>query len=264
MDDHQAATWSEDTSQRYRALAAAAVPRRHEQLATLLALLPLARDTSARVVELAAGEGLLSEAILRAWPAVQVLVMDGSAAMRAACRERLAPYVGRAHVADFDLLHTDWHGQIDGAQAVLCSLSLHHLDADGKRSLFRAAHERLAPGGALLIADLVAPQDESVRHLFADQWDEATRTQSQVQASDDSLFELFQREEWNHYRTPDPVDKPSGLFEQLGWLAEAGFQQVDCWWMVAGHAIYGGYKAGSAVNGLGYAAACDIAAQVMP
>jgi hypothetical protein len=29
----------------------------------------------------------------------------------------------------------------------------------------------------------------------------------------------------------------------LTWLSEAGFAVVDCFWLQAGHAIYGGYKA---------------------
>lgn len=35
---------------------------------------------------------------------------------------------------------------------------------------------------------------------------------------------------------------PSRLLDQLKWLEEAGFQQVDVYWMQAGHAIYGGEK----------------------
>ena len=29
---------------------------------------------------------------------------------------------------------------------------------------------------------------------------------------------------------------------QLRWLEEAGFSSVDCFWMRAGHAVYGGYR----------------------
>ncbi len=46
------------------------------------------------------------------------------------------------------------------------------------------------------------------------------------------------------YDYPDPIDKPSRLFEQLIWLEQAGFLDVDVHWMKAGHAIFGGRKAG--------------------
>ena len=42
---------------------------------------------------------------------------------------------------------------------------------------------------------------------------------------------------------------PSPLFDQLAWLSEAGFEPVDCFWLLAGHAVYGGYKNGAKSNG---------------
>jgi hypothetical protein len=32
------------------------------------------------------------------------------------------------------------------------------------------------------------------------------------------------------------------LYEQLNWLSEAGFASVDCYWLRAGHAVYGGCR----------------------
>jgi hypothetical protein len=47
---------------------------------------------------------------------------------------------------------------------------------------------------------------------------------------------------WNYYTHPHPIDKPSSLFDQLQWLSVAGFNIVDCFWMQAGHAVFGGFK----------------------
>ena len=44
------------------------------------------------------------------------------------------------------------------------------------------------------------------------------------------------------------------LFHQLVWLRHAGFKVVDCWWVFAGHAVFGGYKeATPAPAGVSYA-----------
>ena len=51
-------------------------PAREEQVATLLSLLPFGRAEVFRVVELASGEGMLSHAILEAFPAATVLALD--------------------------------------------------------------------------------------------------------------------------------------------------------------------------------------------
>lgn len=38
------------------------------------------------------------------------------------------------------------------------------------------------------------------------------------------------------------MDQPSRLIDQLLRLRGAGFAEVDCFWLEAGHAIYGGFK----------------------
>lgn len=53
--------------------------------------------------------------------------------------------------------------------------------------------------------------------------------------------------DYGPYMVPDreyPMDKPSPLFDQLQWLAAAGFQQVDTYWSKADHALFGGIKGG--------------------
>jgi tRNA (cmo5U34)-methyltransferase len=126
--------------------------------------------------------------------------------------------------------------------AIVTSLCVHHLDGDGKRRLFRDLHLALVEGGALLIADLVAPASAPAQRLLAASWDARARTQSLAATGSDAGFRRFQETEWNLYRHPDPVDIPSPLFDQLQWLAEAGYAGVDAFWMDAGHAIYGGYR----------------------
>ncbi len=80
--------------------------------------------------------------------------------------------------------------------------------------------------------------------MFADDWDRLAAEQASARTDGAELRRLFDAERWNYYRYPDPADRPSPLFDQLLWLREVGFSAVDCFWMNAGHAIYGGYKPG--------------------
>ncbi len=54
----------------------------------------------------------------------------------------------------------------------------------------------------------------------------------------------FEDGQWNTFRYPDPddIDHPSGLFEQLLWLQQAGLVAVDVHWMRAGQAIFSAWK----------------------
>jgi tRNA (cmo5U34)-methyltransferase len=233
--------WSEADSRIYRELAAIAVPRRDEQIAALLTLAPFATDEPFQIVELGCGEGRLGMALLSLFPQARYLGLDGSDSMRREAGERLRRFGERVRVEAFDLASAEWLERTRGADLVVSSLVVHHLTSDGKRSLFRALQERLPKRGALLLADLVEPLRAEARTLFAGGWEQAVGEAAGGRADGEELRRRFTAEQWNYYRYPDPVDRPSGLFEQLLWLREAGFAVVDCFWMQAGHAVYGGY-----------------------
>lgn len=261
-------TWSEQSSETYRKLAAVVVPRRAEQMAALLTLMPFGRDEAFHAVELASGEGRLAYAILQAFPKATLLALDLSESMRAETARRLAPFGARARVGAFNMAAHDWYGQLDGANAVLSSLCIHHLDAAGKQALFAAVGERLTPGGAFLIADLIQHTRPQAGELFAATYDAVVKEQ----AGDSGLYEQFVSAQWNYYRYPDEHDQPSPLFDQLTWLSKAGFQGVDCFWMQAGHAVFGGYKPAAAQaalqaatneGGVGYDEALRIAREAL-
>ena len=148
-------------------------------------------------------------------------------------------------MAAFDLADRDWRTFAEPPHAIVSSLAIHHLDGGGKRALFRDLAAALAPGGVLVIADIVRPPDARGLAVAAQQWDEDVRARAQALDGDLRAFAEFQRLGWNYFRDPDgdPIDKPSSLAEQLAWLAEAGFVGVDCHWLLAGHAIFSGRKA---------------------
>lgn len=252
-------TWSESESNIYRQLAAIAVPRRAEQIAALLTLIPFAVDAPFRAVELASGQGYLTHAILNAFPAATVLALDVEGSMRVETQQRSAAYAERLQVAPFDMAQVDWYERVDDADVVVSSLCVHHLDGAQKQAMFRALTGRMSGRGALLIADLVLPKRAQSRELFAATWDQSVR----AAAGDDATFQHFLTTQWNIFRYPDDFDKPSPLFDQLAWLSEAGLHDVDCFWHDAGHAIYGGYGAAAGQQGIAYKAALRVAQDVL-
>lgn len=224
------------------------VPDREEQIATLLALLP---GHPRHVVELCCGEGLLARAVLDRFPECTVHAYDRSPAMIATATAGATAATGHADRFEgrlFDLADRSWREfpfLVDGIDAILSSLAIHHLDGEGKRELFRDMARALAPGGVLLIADLVRPRTPAGVALARNAWDEAVRKRSLELAADLRPYEMFRKDGWNYYADPDgdPIDQPSSLIDQLRWLEEAGLGGVDVFWMKAGHAIFGGTKA---------------------
>lgn len=244
--------WGEADSETYRAIAPLAVPARSEQLAVLACLIPFAANDEFGFVEIGAGAGALSATLLECFPRASGLALNGSASMRSAAALRLARFGGRARVEHFELTSTEWLSALDGCECVLSSLVLHHLDDSQKRALYGEVCARVSEGGALLIADLVHPQRAEGRELFAATWDAEARAAALALDGGDRRFEQFVNAEWNLFRHPDPVDKPSVLVDQLRWLSDAGMPVVDCFWLRAGHAIYGGYMPRAKPGGLSF------------
>jgi tRNA (cmo5U34)-methyltransferase len=252
--------WSEDDSDVYRRLAPVAVPSRVRQIATIATLLPFGTADTFRIVEIGCGEGVLGHTLAELFPHARITELDGSATMREATAKRLEPHGDRVVVESMDLAGDDWRVHLDGADVVVSSLVIHHLDGPGKKRLFEDIARRTSQRAALVVADLVEPTGPQALELFAGSWDESARAQAN-EGGRSELFDLFRNTEWNIYRVPDPMDQPSRLVDQLQWLAGAGFALVDCFWLEAGHAIYGGYKEGAGTGHIDYRSALRAASE---
>ncbi|HEX6484686.1 MAG TPA: class I SAM-dependent methyltransferase [Ktedonobacteraceae bacterium] len=239
--------WNEGDSVAFLDHSEVFVPGRAEQIASLLHLIPAQVDEVFKVVELAAGGGVLARAMLEKFPSCQYVALDGSTVMRQHLSEALASFSDRLEVRPFELAEQEWSNALPSPlRCVVSSLAVHHLSDEGKRQLFRNMFARLEPGGALLLADIVRPATPRIAELYARQYDEIVQLQSLAAFGDLRGFKQFQELKWNYfiydYTDPDSYDQPSLLSDQLLWLREAGFSAVDCYWMQAGHAVYGGYK----------------------
>lgn len=235
--------WSESDSRHFIERGRIHIPNRDEIGETILELLPAEPDEPFLAVELGVGAGWLCEAILRRFPSSRVLGLDGSPEMLRETASRLAPYAGRFELRRFRLEDEDWRAALGpDVRCFVSSLVVHHLSGEGKRQLYRDLFAHLEDGGAVLIADLVAPRGERERRFMARSWDAEVRRQSLAFTGSLEAFDEFARDHSNWFDYPDPMDMPSTLPDHLAWLADAGFTATDVFWSRAGHALYGGYK----------------------
>jgi SAM-dependent methyltransferase len=85
--------------------------------------------------------------------------------------------------------------------AIVSALAIHHLPDERKRSLFSEIRALLAPDGTFVNLELVISPTPELHDHF----------RHAIGRPDD-----------------DPSDRLAGLEEQLQWLRDAGFSQVDC------------------------------------
>jgi len=236
--------WDEAISQLFINYGRYFVPAREQQIELLCKLIPPA-GKAIQFLELCCGEGLLAEALLEHFPQASLTGYDGSPTMLELASQRLERFGERFMARQFDLAQTDWRDGIGQYQAVCSSLAIHHLDSAAKQALYTDVFQMLLPGGVFLIADLVLPVGEHAMAVMADQYDQAVRQRILDLGGDMAAYDFFNREGWNYFRYPDPMDMPSPLSDHLRWLEAAGYRDLNVYWVYAGHAIWGGRRPAS-------------------
>lgn len=194
---------------------------------TVVRMLPFARDDAFDVLDLGAGTGLLSGMLHEHFPKARLTLIDISDEMLARARERFAgkPDV-RIDVSDYSV--EPLPGRFD---AIVSALSIHHLDDPGKAALFRRIHAALRPGGMFINAEEVLAPTTALDQVYRDEWERLARAAGAPE------------EEFAGVEDRARYDKPAKVDEQLAWLREAGFADVDCYYKYLAFAVYGGRRA---------------------
>lgn len=234
--------WSESESEIFLTHGESFTPCRETQFRIILSLLPF--DQPARIAELGAGSGALASYLLAKKPDVSIVALDKSPAMLAELARLQAEHHQRISIQQFDLAASEWRPTLWSRNCVISSLALHHLTHNEKRLLFRDVFGNISDAGRFIIADIIEPRTDVARKNYAVQWDEAVQKSSVERFGDDRAFTEFVRLQWNHFSdpNPDPVDMPAPLLDQLDWLTEAGFHNIDVHWLYAGHTIFSADK----------------------
>lgn len=239
--------WEEEHSRHFIDLGRIYTPRRDELQQAFIDLIPGWPDEQFTVVELACGTGWLAAGILECYERAEVIALDGSQTMRSEAGRTLMEFGKRARVEHFVLEETAWREELpDGLRAIVSSLAIHHLKGPAKQKLFADLLPKLAPGGGLIICDLIEATGDWSRRHFGRAWANDVNLQSDRIGGDDSAYRAFMNERWNYYEnTPEENagDHPDSIADQLGWLSEAGYVGVDVAWSRAGHTLYCGYRA---------------------
>ena len=172
-------------------------------------------DRAFACIDLGVGTGLFSELILRRFPRATIEGVDFAPKMIEAARARLAPFGARMRfrLADYD------SAPLGGpVEAVVSALSIHHLEHEAKRRLFREIHAALAPGGLFVNADQSLGATPEVEAAYQRRWEQDLRA---AQVGDEDFAAALVRA---------GLDRSATFADQLAWLEGAGFKDVDIAW----------------------------------
>lgn len=192
---------------------------------------PFQTEQEIRVLDLGAGTGLLSAMVAKRFPKSRVTLVDLSVEMLRVARRRFAGEPDRFEFRTMDYARKPLPRTEGGYDLVVSALSIHHLTHGDKKELFEKVHLSLAVGGYFVNADQIAGDTTEEETRYGEWW---LRRVREAGISEEDLAAAVMRMR---------ADRNATLDAQLGWLGEAGFEQVGCRYKDHRFAVYGGKKA---------------------
>jgi tRNA (cmo5U34)-methyltransferase len=226
-DEHRVATHLGIAADDYDRTIRRFIPSYERMLATIVHWLDGNVPAGGLVVDLGAGTGSLSAAILAALPYVRLQLVDVDPDMLEVAAARCSAHNGR-----FELRRGRFDEHLPACHAVVASLALHHVEThDEKRALYRAIHAALEPEGLVVVGDALVhdagpERDGMFRDLFVHMEDNGIPREE----ADAHLAQWAQE------------DFYVSLPDELGLIAAAGFPRPDCFWRDGLIAVYGAFK----------------------
>jgi tRNA (cmo5U34)-methyltransferase len=191
-----------------------AVPGYDDLFAAAKELIPFAADSDIEVLDLGAGTGLFASQVFGKCPRGRFSLWDVAGKMLDVARERFHDYPEQFRFVADDYRNL---GNSETFDMVISSLSIHHLEDDDKQALFRRVYEVLKNGGIFINIDLIRGPTPSLEEFYWNNWLEKIRTAG---APEDEIQAGIERRQ--------AFDRDATLEDQLSWMREAGFTDVDC------------------------------------
>jgi len=178
------------------------------------------------ILDLGAGTGLFSGMVLQKYPNARLTLVDFSKKMLEKARERFRG-TDRVRYVVGDYTGLDFPPSFD---FVVSSLSIHHLTHEGKRRLFAKIYGWLKDGGVFVNADLVEGATPEVHRYFRRRWLDYIRASGLTPEEIEAAIERRN------------MDLDAKLADQLRWMEEAGFRDVDCMYKYLDFGVFFGRK----------------------
>ena len=190
-----------------------------------------------RFLDLGAGDGALSALMLSIFPRAQAVLVDFSEPMLAGVERRLGGR-GTWQIVRGDLSDQSWRDGLPSGRfgAAVSSLAIHHLPAERKRVLYAEVFELLEDGAMFVNMDYVA-----VTGPLRGLWDEQLVANSMRLERERGGKRTAEELERNLCGDEDE-DRPDTVEDQVRWLRDAGFQDVEVHFKWAEVAVFGGIR----------------------
>ncbi|MEA3361020.1 MAG: class I SAM-dependent methyltransferase [Thermodesulfobacteriota bacterium] len=193
---------------------------------TAVNLIPFDRPDSFTFLDLGAGTGLLASFIINLFPDAKGTLIDVSEKMMGKAMERFSSNK-RISFLESDYSNNPLPGQYD---LIVSAMSIHHLSDEEKKLLYQRVYDGLTNRGVFINADLAKGETVNTERNYQTMWMDWIK---EAGLGEEELSGIIERMGY---------DRPSLLGDQLQWLKNIGFLDVDCYYKYYNFAVFSGVK----------------------
>jgi tRNA (cmo5U34)-methyltransferase len=201
------------------------VPCFDEFYSTAAELVARCHPSAPRILDLGAGTGILSAAIVDRVAPGRLTLLDASADML----HRAATRLDRCHP---EIVVQPLMAELPSGpyETVVSALAIHHLSDADKRVLYARIISVLTPGGIFINAEQVVGKSPRLQRLFEATHIDAAR---RLGSSDAEIEGAKERMSY---------DKCATVADQIAWLEQAGYEDSECFFRSFRFAVFGGWR----------------------
>lgn len=164
------------------------------------------------ILDIGAGTGLLSSFLIKKYPKATFTLIDLSEKMMDMAKERFINYPNVKYIIG-DYTKYTFSEKYD---IVASALSIHHLEDESKKELYKKIYSILHKNGVFINADQVNGETPFIESFNKTIW---------IQSIEKSGLSIEDR---NAGYERMKLDKEAKLNDQLTWLNDIGFTDVSC------------------------------------
>ena len=180
---------------------------------------------SPRILDLGAGTGILSSAIMERVGTGQLTLLDASTEMLERATARLVQWQPRIIVQPLTAPLPS-----GPFEAVVSALAIHHFNDEEKRCLYARILNVLSSGGMFINAEQVIGASSRLQKLFEAVHLDGARNLGSSEAEIKAAVERM------------GYDQCSTVADQIVWLKQAGYEDAECFYRSFRFAVFGGWK----------------------
>mgnify|MGYP005837941469 CR=1 FL=1 len=204
------------------------IPHYKQMVNALVSSIPFKNTNSFKVIDLGCGTGTITKSLKEKFGNADITCLDLAENMIKMAKIKLNDHDNIKYITG-DFYTFDFPKKYD---FIVSSLALHHLATDDdKKGFYKKIYNALNPGGVFLNADVILGSNKYLNDLYIARWKEFMNRSISIEEIEEKWIPASLDE-----------DHPAKLVDQINWLGEIGFKDIDVIWKYYGVAVYGGFK----------------------